>query len=149
MINQYFSPTPLYSVGASGFSFNALMSDSKATQDLIRITRVNTSNKNLVCSLLWANDIPYQMATRCALIKPWSRRPLAGGGVSLDWKQTWLPQSLWKTSQVMFAFLLSFRPSLLLEETAKNSPLAAQAMLTTVSLDNRKGGRKKLLLEVP
>lgn len=77
-------------------------------------------------------------------MKPGSRRALAGGGVSLDWKQTWLPQSLWKTSQVMSAFLVNFRPSLLLEEAAKNSPLAAQTMLTTVSLDNRKGRRKAI-----
>lgn len=75
-------------------------------------------------------------------LKPWSMRALARGGVSLDWKQTQLPQSLWKTSQVMFEFLVNFRPSLLLEETAKNSPLAAQTMLTMVSLDNRKGRRK-------
>lgn len=84
------------------------------------------------------------MAMRCVPIKLWSSRPLAGGGVSLDWKQTWLPRSLWKTSQVLFAFLVSFRPSFLLEETAKNSPLAAQTMLTMVSLDNRKGRRKAI-----
>lgn len=149
MINQYFSPIPLYSIGAGWSSFNALMSDSKMSQDLIRITRIKNSNKNLVCLLLWTNDIPRRWPRDVSPIKPWSRRPLAGGGVSLDWKQTWLPQSLWQTSQVMFAFLVSFRPSMLLEETAKNSPLAAQTMLTMVSLDNRKGRRKANCLKYP